>query len=95
MSLSAFGKNPNEKSLARNKAKGLRKRVENLESAFMISVWFAVLQRFDITNRKLQQLKNTSIIDFLDLYKSVIGLIKNTQENFELYEKAVMKISKT
>ncbi|XP_065209411.1 zinc finger MYM-type protein 1-like [Planococcus citri] len=90
--LSAYEENSNEKAIVRSKAKGLRKKMQRLESALMLSIWSVLLERFDATSQKLQAV-DTSISDTLDLYKSLVGFIEDARENFHLYEETAQKIS--
>lgn len=90
--LKSYETSPTEKSIIKNRARGLRIRLERLESAIMASVWFVLLDRFNATSQKLQGV-STSMSDVLDLYESLIKLIEDTRSNFQLYEDRAKEIS--
>lgn len=84
--------NLQEKAATRSTAKGLRLKLEDLETAIMLKVWSFLLQRFKAVSKNLQGVRRT-IGDVCDLYKSLILLVDETRENFDYYEENAKKIS--
>lgn len=66
--------------------------MENLETAFMLIFWSPLLNRFNAVSQQLQGI-DTSMVEVLDLYQSLILLIDDTCKNFDLYEEKAKKLS--
>lgn len=88
--------NLQEKAATRSTAKGLRLKFEDLETAILLKVWSPLLSRFKAVSTKVQGRK-TTIGEVCDLYKSLILLVDESRENFDLYERSAkeMSINKT
>jgi hypothetical protein len=91
--LSSIAGNPNEKPVTKNRAKGLQRNMERLETAFMLVVWSTVLSRFNLVSKKIQSV-STSMSEIVDHYGSLAQFISDIRNNdFDLYESRAQSIS--
>ncbi|XP_014492284.1 52 kDa repressor of the inhibitor of the protein kinase-like [Vigna radiata var. radiata] len=73
--------NPNAKC----EAKGIRLKLESFEMAFMVVFWGFLLERFNLTNKLLQD-PEIDIFTAVQLYDSLIALISESREKFDGFE---------
>lgn len=90
--LKSIESNNLQKAETRSTAKGLREKLENMETAFMLVFWSTLLNRFNVVSQKIQGI-DTTMEEVLDLYQSLILLIDDTRENFDLYEEKAKELS--
>lgn len=90
--LKSIERNSLQKPETRSTAKGLQKKMENLETAFMLVFWATLLNRFNAVSQKLQGI-DTSMVEVLNLYQSLILLVDDTRKNFDLYEAKAKNLS--
>ncbi|XP_050065343.1 zinc finger MYM-type protein 1-like [Aphis gossypii] len=84
--LKIFENDPLEKPQTRCEARGLLKKLQSLEMGIMVSVWGDVLERFNVTSKKLQEVK-IDLKTVISLYNSLIKYTEELRNNFDLYEK--------
>ncbi|XP_043271756.1 zinc finger MYM-type protein 1-like [Venturia canescens] len=92
--LYTFENDSTEKPISRSEAKGIRLKLDRLETAFMTVFWGFLLNRLNIANRKLQAV-NVDIFTAIQIYDSLIGLMCETRNNFDEYEKKALNLSET
>lgn len=90
--LNEIEKNPLEKPQTRCEARGLLVQLRSLEMSIMITVWSDVLERFNYTSKKLQEV-SIDLRTVLKLY-SLIHYINDIRNNYYLYEKKVLRYLK-
>ncbi|XP_022178978.1 uncharacterized protein LOC111039694 [Myzus persicae] len=66
-------------------SRGLLRKLQSLEMGIMVSVWSDVLERFNVTSKKLQEVK-IDLKTVLSLYNSLIKYSEELRNNFDLYE---------
>ncbi|XP_044592940.1 uncharacterized protein LOC123270860 [Cotesia glomerata] len=81
-----------ENAITRQEAKGIRIQLERLETAFMQILWHFLLSRFNAVSQRLQKI-DCSIADVIDDYHTLIKVVADTRNEFEIYEKNALKIS--
>jgi hypothetical protein len=87
-------KDNSRKPIARCEAKGLLRKLNSLQSAFLVIFWSDILERFNMTSKKLQFI-NIDIFTVVELYESLIHYliaIRN-RKSFEKYEDLAKKNS--
>lgn len=84
--LEEFENDKLEKPQTRCEARGLLRKLQSLEMGIMVSVWSDVLERFNVTSKKLQEVK-IDLKTVLSLYNSLIKYSEELRNNFDLYEK--------
>ncbi|KAF0688590.1 zinc finger MYM-type protein 1-like, partial [Aphis craccivora] len=90
--LNEIEKNPLEKPQTRCEARGLLVQLRSLEMSIMVTVWSDVLERFNYTSKKLQEV-SIDLRTVLKLYYSLIHYINDIRNNYDLYEKKSIEIS--
>ncbi len=91
--LSLIQENPAEKAITKSIVKGLLRRLERFETAFMLVVWSTLLSRFNLVSKKLQSI-STSLSDVVDIYGSLTEFVSEIRNNdFDLYEERAREIS--
>lgn len=86
-----FETDASQKPIIRNEAIGLRKKLERFETTFMIVFWGFLLDRINIVNKSLQSV-DINILQAIELYHSLIGVIQSLREQFDYYENEAKKI---
>lgn len=81
-----------QKATVRCEAKGIRLKLERLETAFMTVFWNSLLRPFNVVNKTLQAV-NVDIYNVVQLYDSLIALVSDTREKFDEIEEKAIKIS--
>ncbi|KAK4875030.1 hypothetical protein RN001_011452 [Aquatica leii] len=81
-----------QKAGTRAEASGLAKKMDCLETAFMTEFWGFILQRLNDTNKKLQSTE-IDLTSVLQLYDSLINLMKSTRNEFDYFEKKTQDLS--
>jgi len=84
--LNEIEKNPLEKPKTRCEARGLLVQLRSLGMSIMVTLWSDVLERFNYTSKKLQEV-SIDLRTVLKLYYSLIHYINDTRNNYDLYEK--------
>lgn len=84
--LEEFENDKLEKPQTRCEAKCLLRKLQSLEIGIMVSVWSDVLERFNVTSKKLQEVK-IDLKTVLSLNNSLIKYSEELRNNFDLYEK--------
>ncbi|CAI6356001.1 unnamed protein product [Macrosiphum euphorbiae] len=93
-----------KKAITKNEANGIFLHLNKLETAILVLFWSDVLERFNLTNKKLQSI-SIDLITVSNLYSSLINYVKQLTSTsiFEQYEKkhyyyqmlrSIMKIEK-
>jgi hypothetical protein len=75
-----------EKPLVRNEAEGLLRQFHSLETAFMTTLWSLLLHRFKAASVRLQAV-DIDLNTVVELYESLIELVKTCRNDFDLFEK--------
>lgn len=66
--------------------------MERLETAFMQILWHFLLSRVNAVSQRLQKI-DCGIADVIDDYHTLIKVVADTRNEFEIYEKNALKIS--
>lgn len=76
-----------QKPIARCEAKGLLRKLNSLQSSFLVIFWSDILERFNMTSKKLQSI-NIDIFTVVELYESLIHYLKaiRNRKSFDKYE---------
>ncbi|XP_039306752.1 zinc finger MYM-type protein 1-like [Solenopsis invicta] len=90
--LSFIENNAAEKNITRSEAKGLRIRLERLETAFMAIFWGTLLSRLNASSKKLQSI-DIDISIVLELYKSLINFVQRIRNDFDEFENKAKLLS--
>ncbi|KAL4710117.1 hypothetical protein ACJJTC_016519 [Scirpophaga incertulas] len=90
--LIAIESNPAQKHSTVCEAKGIRLKLERLETAFMTVFWSFILVHMNKTNKKLQSV-DIDICTVVQLYDSIIHLISTERGNFDKYEQQALELS--
>ncbi|XP_039303559.1 zinc finger MYM-type protein 1-like [Solenopsis invicta] len=90
--LSFIENNAAEKNITRSEAKGLRIRLERLETAFMAIFWDTLLSRLNASSKKLQSI-DIDISIVLELYKSLINFVQRIRNDFDEFENKAKLLS--
>ncbi|XP_051155178.1 zinc finger MYM-type protein 1-like [Leptopilina boulardi] len=90
--LKSIEDDPAEKPITRNEAKGIRIKLERLETAFMVEFWNVILERL---NKVMIQIQSSTIDlqTVTELYKSLHDFVIAERENFKYFEEKAMEIS--
>lgn len=75
----------NQKPICKCEARGIRIKLQRLETAFMAVFWGFLLNRLNITNKKLQSV-NIDIFTVVQLYDSLIELVTDSRDKFNEFE---------
>lgn len=74
-----------EKGISRSEAKGLRKRLQPLETAIMAVFWGSVMNRINSTSKTIQSV-DMDISTIVGLYTSLIDYLHVIRDNFNDFE---------
>lgn len=82
-----------EKPITRSEANGLFLKLDSLETSIMVTLWDDILERFNITSKKLQSVE-IDLKTIISLYESLIQCVLVLRSIlFDLYEKRAIKKS--
>jgi len=84
--LEEFENDKLEKPQTRCEARGLFRKLQSLKMGIMVPAWSDVLERFNVTSKKLQEVK-IDLKTVLSLYDSLIKYSEELRKNFDLYER--------
>ena len=73
---------------------GYIKQLNRIETNILLAYWDTILERFEITSKKLQDIE-TDIITVENLYNSLIGYVGDQSKNFTVFEHEAKKICDT
>ncbi|EFN68185.1 Zinc finger MYM-type protein 1, partial [Camponotus floridanus] len=90
--LNTINLNTAEKPATRNEAAGLLKQMSRFETIFMAVFWNSIMERFQITSKKLQAV-DIDIQTVVELYSSLTGYIKSLRNLFDMFEEKAKKKS--
>ncbi|XP_023311929.1 zinc finger MYM-type protein 1-like [Anoplophora glabripennis] len=90
--LIAIESNPAQKRSTVCEAKGIRFKLERLETAFMTVFWSFILVHMNKSNKKLQSV-DIDICTVVQLYDSIIHIISTERGNFDKYEQQALELS--
>ncbi|KAM4770907.1 zinc finger MYM-type protein 1-like [Rhinophrynus dorsalis] len=88
-SLQHISDDDNEKNKTRNEAKSILNLLNHLETAIMANLWAIILKRFKAVSMKLQSV-HIDLGTVVQLYSSLVELIKTLRDNFDHYEQLSM-----
>jgi hypothetical protein len=81
-----------ENANTRNDARSLAKKMDQLETTFMVQLWNHILQRFHATSKSLQQVE----LDFgsaIQLLQSLYDFLQNIRNRFHSFEQKAIEVS--
>lgn len=81
-----------EKPIPRNEAKGIRIKLEKLETAFMVVFWNAILERLNKVSVQIQS-SSVDVLTVSDLYGSLVEFTSAERENFDYFEEKAIEMS--
>lgn len=90
--LESIEDDPNEKPVSRHEAAVILRQLNRLETAFMVVLWSFLLGRFNSTSKKLQSV-SIDVSMVMELYGSLIQLVRDTRDCFEEYEQKAKLLS--
>ncbi|CAG9793083.1 unnamed protein product [Diatraea saccharalis] len=90
--LIAIESNPEQKRSVLCEAKGIRLKLERLETAFMTVFWDFILVHMNKTNKNLQSV-DIDICTVIQINDSLIQIISAERENFYKYEQQALELS--
>ncbi|XP_050511746.1 zinc finger MYM-type protein 1-like [Diabrotica virgifera virgifera] len=81
-----------EKPVPRNEAKGIRIKLEKLETAFMVVFWNAILERLNKVSIQIQS-SSVDVLTVSDLYGSLVEFTIAERDNFDYFEEKAIEMS--
>jgi hypothetical protein len=81
-----------EKPIPRNEARGIRLKLEKLETAFMVVFWNIMLERLNKVSAQIQS-SSVDVLTISDLYGSLLEFVIAERENFTYFEENAIKMS--
>jgi hypothetical protein len=81
-----------EKPIPRNEARGIRLKLEKLETAFMVVFWNIMLERLNKVSAQIQS-SSVDVLTISDLYGSLLEFVIAERENFTYFEESAIKMS--
>lgn len=73
-----------QKAITRSEAKGIRDRLESLETALMQCLWSFLLPRFNSVSKKLQSTQ-IHLSEVVQLYNSLLKTVGDAREGFDYF----------
>lgn len=83
--LNEINENEAEKGEARREAKNIQDKMLELEFAFMLEFWNAILERFTKTSKSLQA-EQIALNTCVDLYQSLSTYVDEVRDKFDYFE---------